>query len=244
MAINPKYAQKYDEAYANIPATQPAFIMPEFDSIYGNEDEWWIDISPLYIPGVIPGAYSISNFGRIRANFANTRHGPNTILVATPNAKGYLQINLRSIYGTNICCKIARLVLLHFAFIPNCQYYEVDHIDGNKLNNTIWNLEWVTPQENTHRAIINGLRPISCNANEDSVLLTDEEAYELFNNAIDYRYCENFTAIEDLAHRYGVTTRYVCNLVDGKIRPYIASRYGIDHRHISKLGELPQPYIK
>lgn len=80
MSINPKYAQKYDEAYAGIPMNIAAFETPEYNSVYGEENEWWLDVQPMYVPGVIPGAYSISNFGRIRANFANTRHGPGAIL--------------------------------------------------------------------------------------------------------------------------------------------------------------------
>lgn len=243
MSINPKYAQKYDEAYAGIPMNIAAFETPEYNSVYGEENEWWLDVQPMYVPGVIPGAYSISNYGRIRGNFANTRHGPGAILVATPNTRGYLQINLRSVDGKNICCKVARLVLLHFAFIPNCQYYEVDHIDGNKLNNTIWNLEWVTPQENTHRAIINGLRPISCHANEDSVLLTDDQAYDLYSEALYPRARGDLDTIAMIAAKYGVTIKYVCDLVDGRIRPYIAGRYGV-HAHIDKLGNLPENYIR
>ena len=43
------------------------------------------------------------------------------------------------------------------AFINNSNNYtQVDHLDGNKLNNNANNLEWVTPQENTIRAWRNG----------------------------------------------------------------------------------------
>lgn len=49
-------------------------------------------------------------------------------------------------------------VLVAEAFIgPREQGYEVDHKDGNKLNNSVLNLEYVTPRENTQRAFRLGL---------------------------------------------------------------------------------------
>jgi len=48
--------------------------------------------------------------------------------------------------------------LLMEAFVPNLQNKaHVNHIDGNKLNNALVNLEWSTPQENSQHAVDNGL---------------------------------------------------------------------------------------
>jgi hypothetical protein len=45
-----------------------------------------------------------------------------------------------------------------FKPITNPSELEVNHIDGNKLNNSLENLEWVTKQENLSHAWDNNLR--------------------------------------------------------------------------------------
>lgn len=41
-----------------------------------------------------------------------------------------------------------RLVLLAFRPVKNSRELEVNHIDGNKINNCLENLEWCTSSEN------------------------------------------------------------------------------------------------
>ena len=73
------------------------------------------------------------------------------ILKPQPNAKGYLRVSI---------CK--KLVFVHRLvaekYIPNPDNLpQVNHKDGNKLNNNVDNLEWVDNQVNRTHAVLTGL---------------------------------------------------------------------------------------
>lgn len=96
--------------------------------------------------------YEISNYGNIkrkaryrydkirkRKNYFNEK-----IAKSTDNGNGYLMIRLYPDYKPHY---IHRLVAINF--IPNTEQKEqVNHKNGNKKDNFINNLEWVTPKEN------------------------------------------------------------------------------------------------
>ena len=221
MGINSKFLEKYNEAYKDLDTMIPAIsFYPESEHYF---EEVWMPVLDMFVPGVLPDAYQISNYGRVYTNIKSPLYPNGGIMVHSINAHGYHQINLMSVDHKKIGCKIARLVLLHFNFVAGCQYFEVDHKNGDKDDNSIWNLEWVTPQENVHRAIKNNLRPLSCNV-ESGTLLTDDQAVELFNRSFTESY-------SDLASEYKVSEQYVANLHDGIIRPYIRGQY-YSRRHI------------
>lgn len=58
--------------------------------------------------------------------------------------------------GRNKLARVHRLVMLAFAGEPP-EGHEVNHIDGNKANNSYLNLEYVTRAENVRHAVENGL---------------------------------------------------------------------------------------
>ena len=76
----------------------------------------------------------------------------NRFLKGSLNSDEYLHIDLQR--TPRISRRIHRLVAIHY--IPNPENkLEVDHIDGNKQNNDISNLSWVTHLEN-----MNAFQPI------------------------------------------------------------------------------------
>ena len=79
------------------------------------------------------------------------------------NSNGYYRIYL-SKNGKVTKKYIHRLVAKMFIPNPN-DLPQVNHKDGNKLNNRAENLEWVTPKENIQHAFKKGLSKIPCGEN-------------------------------------------------------------------------------
>lgn len=94
------------------------------------------------------GNYQISNLGRVKSKeryACRNVYVKEKIIKPTKNVRGYLFVHIRKYPKTTIF--VHRLVAI--AFIPNPHNYkEVNHIDGNKQNNCVSNLEWVTHREN------------------------------------------------------------------------------------------------
>ena len=95
--------------------------------------------------------YSASNLGRIRND------GTGRILRVYANTRGYLCLTLRR-DNKQVPQMVHRLVAEAFlgGLHPGL---DVNHIDGDKTNNCIENLEWCTREENVRHAVHNGLRP-------------------------------------------------------------------------------------
>lgn len=92
------------------------------------------------------GLYQVSNLGRVKS----TRRNKEKIMKPNKGKKGYLRLNFTINYKSK-SFQVHRLVAK--AFIPNPgNLPEVNHIDGNKANNNIKNLEWVTSKENCNHA--------------------------------------------------------------------------------------------
>ena len=119
--------------------------------------EVWKDIEEF------KGLYQVSNLGQIRSIDRITEYKTGAkrltkgvVLSIGKNKLGYSQVGL----SKNDKCysrRVHRLVAQ--AFIPNPnRYKEINHIDGNKQNNNVGNLEWCNRKQNIRHAINNGLR--------------------------------------------------------------------------------------
>ena len=92
---------------------------------------------------------------------------------------GYVKIQMRSTDNCSHRYSVHRLVMENFCPVENMDKLQVNHKDGNKTNNRLENLEWVTCEENIHHAIQNNLRaPIN-----GSAKLTEEQVKEIYIRA-------------------------------------------------------------
>lgn len=99
-----------------------------------------------------PNHYEISSLGRVKS-FARYPNG--TILKPTLSPKGYNYVNLgRGLENRYFVHALVALVFLGDR--PNGLI--VNHKDGNKLNNSIENLEWTTYGQNNKHAYDKGLK--------------------------------------------------------------------------------------
>lgn len=93
--------------------------------------------------------YSVSDTGEVRNDIRNT-------LLQQGNEYEYKMVGIALGNGVSKRCRVHRLVAQ--AFIPNPENKPfVNHIDGNRANNNVDNLEWVTASENALHAHKTGL---------------------------------------------------------------------------------------
>lgn len=92
------------------------------------------------------------------SNRGNCRNIKTKILLKPSIRKKYLSITTKKLGRKTINICIHRAVAELFVETSNEKADQVNHIDGNKNNNTSENLEWVTLQQNITHACVNNLR--------------------------------------------------------------------------------------
>ena len=106
--------------------------------------------------------------GVLKPNFKNQKHYAHVLLTKNARSK---------------TTSVHRIVAM--AFIPNPDNKpQVNHIDGDKKNNTVENLEWTTQSENMRHAFRLGLNDISklLNANKRKVIRIDGDNTKLYDS--------------------------------------------------------------
>lgn len=159
---------------------------------------------------VFDGKYQVSNKGRVKSmNYKCT--GKVRILKMTKDHKGYNRLTMR-VNGKPKTIKAHRLVAQ--AFIPNPENKpQVNHMDGNKTNNLVQNLEWVTNYENAQHALKTGLY-IPTNSGKKYEEVSQARAIIMID--LEGNFIKEYGCIKRAADENNIWQSNICRCLTGK----------------------------
>lgn len=175
--------------------------------------------------------YQISNLG----NVYSTKQ--NKVLKACINSSNYKKyiLNGKNVYAHRLVAN---------AFIPNPNGFpEVNHKNGNKWDNCVDNLEWVTKSENALHAFKNGLRTIDGYTRYKVAQSTHKFSAQDIED-IKTLYEDGYTK-KQIAEKYNCSDSIICNIINGNtyiqidLTSYDVAKLTIDH-----LNQLRDLYIE
>ena len=148
-------------------------------------------------------SYEISNLGNVKSlNYGNT--GTSRLLKLRKDKYGYLNVELNK-NGKRKVFKVHRLVLMTFMPIEGMESLQVNHIDENKLNNTLENLEWCTNEYNSNYGTRN-----------DKI----SKKQKINNSNSKKIYCveldKTWNTIKECAKELNINYRYLCKILRGE----------------------------
>ena len=110
-------------------------------------------------------------------------YSDNSGRMKTRNKPGteYQIINFSLIDGTKRTFRVHRLVMMAFNPVDNMEELQVNHIDGNKKNNKLENLEWCTASQNQRHAFRTGLSKGRKGEKSNFSKLKEEDIQEVFD---------------------------------------------------------------
>lgn len=156
----------------------------------------------------------VSNDGRV----LKKKNGQLLVLSPEKTRLGYMRIRIRD-KGKIKRSLVHRLVA--DAFIPRPKWAtEINHIDGNKGNNSVSNLEWSSRSHNIRHAFNSGLaRSLRGDDNPTSKLSEDQvrEIKKILREAQPY-----IGMVKAIAQKYGVVPEAISAIKHGKNWKHVA----------------------
>ena len=152
------------------------------------------------------GLYSVSSKGRIRSHFK----GRDRTLSPCKDTKGYLQFAMSLPGKKRVRMKVHQAVALTFLG-PRPTGAQINHISGDKKDNSVKNLEYISCRQNILHAWENGLRRAEQVQGEHHGMAKLRQ-----ENVREIRADNCRTSISDLAKRFGVTPQCIHFVIKNK----------------------------
>lgn len=147
--------------------------------------------------------YSVSDGGHVKSISSRPHSIPGRILTKKTLPNGYQHVDLCR-DGRKRRFLVHRLVAMAFLGIPPSEDSEVNHKDGDKLNNVPGNLEWVSRSQNVRHGFATGLIQVQPRRGtlNGRARLTLEQVAEI-------RGLRGKVKVRDLAERFGVAQQTI-----------------------------------
>lgn len=170
------------------------------------------------------GLYSASTTGQIKSNpriryyKARGKEGyylrNGKILKPVINSHGYPCVAIKYANGSQKTITVHRLIALTFLENNNPQANQVNHIDGDKTNNSINNLEWCTASENLYHAFKMGLnkgsKPMLGRKGKDSPRSKPIYKCDKLGNIID-----KYDSVTEAANELNISPAHISSCANG-----------------------------
>lgn len=129
---------------------------------------------------------------------------------------GYEKVRLVCTDGKRHTFSVHRLMLENFCPREDMRLLQVNHVDGNKLNNALYNLEWCTCEENIHHAVKMNLRHCQKGENNNAAKLSEQQVKEIIDLLLDGRFSS-----AEIGRMYGVCEDYANSIRRGEHWRYL-----------------------
>ena len=172
----------------------------------------------IVVPGIVFNQkYEVDEQGNIWSPYRGPR-----LLHPAPSPKGYLRIVLQTTEGRKTF-QVHRLVMMTFNPVEGMENLEVNHLDGNKANNSLENLEWCTGSLNIRHSIETGLKTPARGQQVSGNILTEEQVIEICE-----RLKKGSESLSQIGSDYGVSKHCIFDIKRKKSWAWLTTEYNFD----------------
>lgn len=187
------------------------FMFSSYVKYFNSMEQEFSEISAFDISD---GTYEVSYSGIIRNSVTKK-------IISQWNSHGYNAVTLSTNDGGYKNYLVHRIVAETFIEHNDITRTQVNHKDGNKHNNDVSNLEWVTPKENIHHAFMTGL--MSLGEDNSSSKITNSDADKICELLV--KYDGDINAVMEEIKNPNITKNIIKTIRDGKSWLWMSEKY-------------------